>query len=771
MDEYIQRGEDIFNTYCKSADNRPVMLPRAPQQTYIDVYPDGPGSTFENDKQRQSDYEAEVLVYRALEKLKEHDMIVLHGFKYTHHQYRLCDKNHERKGCFMCKGNNAANVEGECDFLIIYRNIFIIIEVKNVQSIDLHKQNTKIDHSKDIRSSKLNGTLLKSLEQRKKVTNLIKCVDERMEVLQFTAFPNLSRSSQNEFPQNISKSIIFHENILNFEDWWHQNVYLYSIITERLLKYRFILTYDFQFIMAELIALYKVQYLLLAIWCTDRDTCDLQKCSLGWCVKEIDKKLRTGKFVFRENNPKTISSSTVLKEYLCVDNMTKQQHDIFCSKEKFLWINGPAGSGKSVLLAGKMIELAQKHASNKIILIEFCGKGNNTRLHQRALDKAKVGYCEINLDSDSIYLEQNYSMSDDVSPITVDYQNTCENDRFEGDQSYFEEQEEEKQNTARFKHRAARLNKLILHSKIENQVTIVNFTVTTGENVPLLWLIDNMVELSQEYSIFIDDIQTILSDSLPFHKIKRFFSALSHSSRNSVHVTCDVAQSWFRFFNYSQDFHQMFIDELTNSQLKVVTLSTNLRNTFNVAQVLSVMRNYIVELSNIEMDVSSVLPEQTRGHYIHGPKVNVHVLNNCQDDYLTYFICNELQLLCEEEAFERSDIGLVHDFYWDSKTSYFGHISNALSTQPNKEKGLVSLCKIEHSLSAEFPAVVVLHEMNKNRYSEHIDDLRLLYLAISRARVYCSIILFPEKDTSVEDHEIYSRMLEKLSEVAHVIRY
>ena len=46
------------------------MLPRATDQTYVDVYPeeDQPGCSFEDERRRQADYEAEVKVYRALEK-------------------------------------------------------------------------------------------------------------------------------------------------------------------------------------------------------------------------------------------------------------------------------------------------------------------------------------------------------------------------------------------------------------------------------------------------------------------------------------------------------------------------------------------------------------------------------------------------------------------------------------------------------------------------------------------------------------------------------
>ena len=73
------------------------MLPPAPQQVYIDKYPDLEcGGGWGGEKQRQSDYETEVAVYRALEGLQEEDVVVLHSFEFTHHQYCLCDSSHVR---------------------------------------------------------------------------------------------------------------------------------------------------------------------------------------------------------------------------------------------------------------------------------------------------------------------------------------------------------------------------------------------------------------------------------------------------------------------------------------------------------------------------------------------------------------------------------------------------------------------------------------------------------------------------------------------------
>ena len=219
MDKYLENGQEIYSTYCSSTENRPVMLPRAPEQTYIDLYPETDETTFTADIQRQSNYEAEVIVYRALERLEE-KLIVLHNFEYTHHQYRLCDSKHVRKGCSKCKGKNAANKEGECDFLVVGLNFFVIIEVKDMHHLGLPDVKNQIDDSESSACKHLgalNGTFHKSLKQRKRMVELIQSIDTNAEVLHFTAYPNFSKEYKMEFQLSEKElaSIIFKEDLID----------------------------------------------------------------------------------------------------------------------------------------------------------------------------------------------------------------------------------------------------------------------------------------------------------------------------------------------------------------------------------------------------------------------------------------------------------------------------------------------------------------------------------------------------------------------------
>ncbi|XP_063677732.1 uncharacterized protein LOC134813782 [Bolinopsis microptera] len=133
LSDYERRGKEIATFYCSTEEELSVMSPPAPQQTYKDRYPDNTineDPRITDNKTKQQNYEAEVIVYRALEMLKER-LIVLHGFKFTHYQYTLCDRNHDRRHCGQCK--RPKNSE-ECDFLIIGEGFFVVIEVKNPAS-------------------------------------------------------------------------------------------------------------------------------------------------------------------------------------------------------------------------------------------------------------------------------------------------------------------------------------------------------------------------------------------------------------------------------------------------------------------------------------------------------------------------------------------------------------------------------------------------------------------------------------------------------------
>ena len=404
--EYSNNGKQMFKECCSTDENQPTMLPRAPEQTYIDIYPDEdqPGPSFRDDKRRQSDYETEVKMYRALEGL-DGNYFVLHSFKYTHEQYCMCDRTHVRKGCNKYKFR--FNVEGGCDFLIICPNSFVVIEVKNMEHVpgkwvecepNFHLCSIGEDWgpectTRDMQLRALIGTYRKSAEQRNKVVELIRCIDKDPNILQFTAYPNFSKRFKDQFQlSEIAKFRLSDDELSTFlfkEDICRKDLrksFINSVSVESTC-------------LTEQTSQEKARDILLAIWATEKDKCDQSKCSLGRCILDINKELKEENIIFepkpskkRAANPGVVKAPDVIRNYVGVLNLTISQNSVFNSNKNMMWINGPAGTGKTVILCGKIIQLIQSDSDNKVVLFTFTGDGKNSQHYWRALDNAGIQY-------------------------------------------------------------------------------------------------------------------------------------------------------------------------------------------------------------------------------------------------------------------------------------------------------------------------------------------------------------------------------------------
>ena len=269
------------------------------------------------------------------------------------------------------------------------------------------------------------------------------------------------------------------EEINSFSVWWKNNIR--SVILDE---------EDGQ---EELLNKHKkVRNMLLAIWGTDKDKFDKEKCSLAQCIVTISEQLRSGKFTFRGKNPNVISAPAVIKDYVGVSNLTFQQTSLFNSSEHLLWINGPAGAGKTVILCGKIIQIVQANDADVVVLFRFCGQSNTYSLYQEGLNNADIKYLEIC----------------DVSEDT---------------------------------HTPSNLHFQISEGKSSVRVIIL---LVTGY-VNLAWLIDTL-RLLRGYHVFVDDIQILMVyDETPEQYDDLCESLLELSRSKTVRIACDIAQFWF----------------------------------------------------------------------------------------------------------------------------------------------------------------------------------------------------------------------------------
>ena len=190
-------------------------------------------------------------------------------------------------------------------------------------------------------------------------------IDDFPFVRWFFACPSLSRNAVDYSKDEMSR-IIFREDILpdhepntpeNFLSWWRKNVVETSEFSVDKMQY--------------------LSKLLIGLWSMDtKNMCDIeQECSLGSNILKTDKLLRDAEITFsfgRRKNPKSYENPNIVQaddifEKMGISYLSKKQNDVLISQEKFLWINGPAGSGKTVLILGKVIQTVQDGHTKAVI--------------------------------------------------------------------------------------------------------------------------------------------------------------------------------------------------------------------------------------------------------------------------------------------------------------------------------------------------------------------------------------------------------------------
>ncbi|XP_063727829.1 uncharacterized protein LOC134855278 isoform X2 [Symsagittifera roscoffensis] len=353
-DKFVDKGKKLFEK-CSKGRSRPLMFPPAPSQIRIDVYKDSrvnPTDTkkVEEDKKRQEDYEAEVIVYRALEQLDE-PIVVLHGLEYTHNQ------------CIIWNSKAKYSAAGQHDFVVIGPDYIVIIEVKNPKI-------TQASSSESMPEDPLAKSIEIAKIQLEKVVKLIRGIGEKtrgqckrtVDLFQVVAFPNVDH----RFEDAEKKFILINKSDLeNFTEFWN----------DKLKARRTSFHGDIG----------KIQSVLIHLFANAKNNeIETKKISLADCVVDIDLKLRDGHITFeskkRPRNPdvKKISelpaeyidgkniNKFIFKDCLGLDFITNEQWEAYQKKSDCVIITGGPGSGKTLVLLARIIYLALVHPDWKI---------------------------------------------------------------------------------------------------------------------------------------------------------------------------------------------------------------------------------------------------------------------------------------------------------------------------------------------------------------------------------------------------------------------
>ena len=321
-----------------------VVFPRAPQQTFVDAFT--AADTTKKclvQKYHQFQYEAEVDLYKALERLEsKRKIIVLHNFSFSEEQARLYG------------GTDVS--QGEHDFVVIVRNYAVILfEVKSPTQIKEKAFKRNLSDSK------------KQLERAHRLlsnicdTAGVKLADLR--IFRFTVLPKTAKSDVIDLPyyqklfvtkDDSVDGILFKEDVENFRVWWLENVM--SCLVKHRIRSRQSVAKQMQ----------QLEAILIGLWCVSQDNkCDIDICSLGYCINKVDKAIKSANITQNKDNPVTNSvkvSPLIFTKYLGVDCLTQEQKRIFQNDELCQFIMGPAGSGKTLLLLGKITKMFKSPA-------------------------------------------------------------------------------------------------------------------------------------------------------------------------------------------------------------------------------------------------------------------------------------------------------------------------------------------------------------------------------------------------------------------------
>ena len=130
---------------------------------------------------------------------------------------------------------------------------------------------------------------------------------------------------------------------------------------------------------------------------------------------------------------------------------------------------------------------------------------------------------------------------------------------------------------------------------------------------------------------------------------------------------------------------------------------------------------------------------------------------NIELDKLTSYDNNNL---------DNSNICIVCDYY----SSLVKDTVNTRCSTDNK----ITVCDSAYSYSTEWPAVVVVHKLDRYREEEEDYYLAELYLKLSRARVYCSVVIVPgygEDGYSERERRFLLNLVEKLKDKVGFVRH
>ena len=757
-------GGEILEEYCQSSTtSKPIMIPPVPDSKFLEK--------FTTKTKRQEAYETEVKVYRCFEELKR-DVIVIHQIEYTHKQYSafLPQHNCTKKECkqkpavHTCHLNDK-DAEGENDFVVIGPDFVAVFEVKGLTAF---KYQTCCSELLSKCSIKRNGIKLSIQErnavkfekccegaasQRNRMVNLIKHLNNSVTVYQFTIFPNISKQEVDEGYLS-DTSLLFSEEFETFNSWFDANIRSLDTIPENITS-----------------AMKSVKCSLLGLWCIKTDNKgETSDCSLSKCIMDIDTKLEralvTKQAIEQDKsnntsqkkypkNPEMVEAPDLFKNYLKINCLTQEQLDVFNCEERYLWVEGPTGSGKTILMLGKIIDTVLSKNTEERVLV--------------------MGYGQKTTPAVRRYHQVLNNINEDISCTIVEYDYRDIDDKV-GD----------------IDDKVAAGEKSLMDKLSTCKSRIVILVLGLYD---VLWpwgpTISSKVYdfiTSRFNHVFVDDYQTLndylKSDSELFSVVKNSPTNNSPTNNSRLWVFCDNGQSFLvlDISTSSTGETRRDLNGFRNMFKCQQALSVNLRNTYEISSVLSVIREHY-NTKEFPGARGAGMSGQNIGHFLRGTKPTIYLLSDENPAACIGILEKELRKLRgPDSCLKDEDIAVL--YVQDEE-----HSPELLETVDSVLKKLNMDIEVRHTfncISAEWPASVFIQRCST--YSQRIlsqnlirkklpveskklsfyNTISFLHNALSRARVYSTAILYNYGPNAHEYKD--NNLLSKLGECRDICR-
>ena len=314
----------------------------------------------------------------------------------------------------------------------------------------------------------------------------------------------------------------------------------------------------------------------------------------------------------------------------------------------------------------------------------------------------------------------------------------------------------------------------------------------------------------KRWHIFCDDFHSTFAHSMSESKTKNSTWMLPSSSTDflfdllstnvcdidqkpsSLWISCDLMQTvqfgfWGKYLLHKAEGTFDRVIDLCVKH-RDVSLSGNLRNHHGIATLLMDLMEKFLEMSGgNRVKIQQILPRQGFNHYIQGFITKLYCVlgkeSNLAEDRMTKIVRKELKLIhrsYEAAALHNSKLAVItvylhisNDITPAARKKWFEDIRSTVKFAAESE-GLNNfditenfVDYVKYAVSIEFPCAVLIIDLSspqskdtahssKSLQHSLMNILAHIYVGVSRARVYCSIILICSDD---EPNELYKEVL------------